>query len=77
MKVTVEITGVLRRPTGEPRIIVEVAPGATARDVIAKLGYNEVEQRALRLSRRAKALPITGTIDDGDELAVFAAIGGG
>lgn len=77
MKIQIEITGILRRPSGQALLHLELAEPHSASEVIALLGYTEAEQRALRLSRNGQVLAPNEAILEGDQLMVFAAIGGG
>ena len=77
MSVHVEISGVLRRPTGDRALTVDVSDPLSATELIAKLGYDERERRALRLSRDGTLLKPSDMIQDGDQLILLAPIGGG
>ena len=77
MTVTVEISGVLRRPKGPAPHAVDLPPGATPAELYAALGYNEAERRVLRLSRSGVMLKASDVLEDGDRLVLIAAIGGG
>ena len=77
MKVRVEISGILRKPTGAARLELELDGPTTAAGLLPRLGYSEREQRALRLSRAGEVLAPGAELRDGDELIVFTAVGGG
>lgn len=77
MKIDVEIQGILRRPHGSQREQLEVAAATSASQLIALLGYSEREQRSLRLVRGGKILDPGAALADGDQVVVFAPVGGG
>jgi molybdopterin converting factor small subunit len=77
MRIQVEITGVLRRPQGQARSELQLDEVATAQRALEALGYRPHELRALRLSRRGQVLAPGDRLADGDEVLVFAAVGGG
>jgi len=77
MKIDVEIQGILRRPRGVQREQLELADATTASQLIAQLGYSEREQRSLRLVRAGTILDPGAPLVDGDQVIVFAPVGGG
>jgi len=77
VKVVVQISGILRKPTGEASLEIDLDGPTTAGELLPRLGYNEREQRALRLSRGGEVLPPSAILLDGDQLIVFTAVGGG
>jgi len=77
MKIDVEIQGILRRPHGTQHEQLEVAAGTSASQLIALLGYREREQRSLRLVRSGTILDPGAALADGDQVIVFAPVGGG
>lgn len=77
MKIQVEITGILRRPQGQARFELELDDGTSAQQALDALGYRPHELRALRLSRAGTVLAPGDALVDGDQVLVFAAVGGG
>jgi sulfur carrier protein ThiS len=77
VRVLVEIGGVLRKPSGQARFVLELPDPCSAAELIPQLGYSEREQRAVRLSRDGEVLVPTTPLHDGDHVVVFTAVGGG
>ena len=77
MRVLVEITGILRKPQGQARVELALEEGASAQQALEGLGYRPHELRALRLSRQGTVLAPGDALVDGDNVLVFAAVGGG
>ncbi len=77
MRVRIEITGILRKPSGQAQLELELPENATASQAIAELGYREQERKALRFSRAGEVLTPGGVLREGDRLLLFAAVGGG
>ena len=77
MKIAIELAPLLRRPAGQSRVELDVPAGTRASEAIAALGYDDLEQRALRLCRDDVMLAPGDRLHDGDQLLLFAAVGGG
>lgn len=77
MRITVEMHGELQRfgPTGGRPARLEVAPGATVRDVLVRLGMDLDEPWNAALDGRLAA--VDDEVRDGSRLIVFAPIAGG
>jgi len=60
---------------GAPSIELEIEPGQTIEDVLDELGVPTGQTRILFLNNRAAGLH--DELHDGDQLAVFPALGGG
>lgn len=76
MKVSVHITGLLRRP---PKLEnpITLDEGAHVTDLLTALGYRERERRVLRVDRAGAALGPMEPLKDEDQLVIYAMIGGG
>ena len=77
ISVHVRIAGILRKPRGMSSLELALDDGATAADIPAAAGYSEQERKSLRVRRGDEILNPAERIGDGDELNIFAAIGGG
>jgi len=60
---------------GAPSIEVEIEPGQTVADVLSNLGVPKEQTRIIFLNNRAASL--SDSLQGGDQLGVFPAIGGG
>jgi hypothetical protein len=77
MVVHVHIAPLLRKPMGQELVALEMEQPCSVSEAIAALGYNELEQRALRMSRQNDMLTPGSRLLDGDVVLLFAAVGGG
>ncbi len=64
-------------PTGEPgaTFAVQLPPRASALELVRKLGLPEGEVKTIFVNGRARGLE--DALEDGDQVAIFPAIGGG
>ena len=78
MKVTVEINPMMFNPSGaRVKTEIELADGATASDLLLKLGYNPMQIKAIipvinGVQKRTDAI-----LKNGDDIWLTVAIGGG
>jgi sulfur carrier protein ThiS len=79
MHVTVQAFNEVRHLTRAlpPGGALEVIPGATAGDVLARLGVPPARQATLVLFRNGRPARLDTTLEDGDALVVLAPMTGG
>lgn len=75
-QVQVNLYAVLRKYIGgAPSIEVEIKPGRTIQQVLGQLGVPPEQTRIIFVNNRAAGL--SQTLQGGEQLGVFPAIGGG
>lgn len=75
-RVNVNLYATLRSYVGgAPSVAVEVEPGETVGEMLERLGVPVEQTRILFVNNRAATL--SQTLQDGDRVGVFPAIGGG
>ncbi len=75
-QVTVNLYAVLRKYSkGKPSLVVDIEPGQTIEDVLEQVGVPLEETRVLFLDNRA--VGHGETLQGGEQIGVFSAIGGG
>jgi sulfur carrier protein ThiS len=77
IKVKIEIIPGLKNPRNEHRFDMDLPNGATIRTMLKEIGYEEKEIEQLMVSISNKLVPKEKELKDGDDIFVWAPIGGG
>jgi sulfur carrier protein ThiS len=77
IKVKIEIIPGLKNPRKEHRFDMNLPDSATVKTMLREIGYEEKEIEQLMVSISNKLVPTEKKLKDGDDIFVWAPIGGG
>ena len=77
MKIQVEITGILRAPTGERRLTLQFDEAPTISQVISAAGYNAREVRMINAVVDGKSVGKRHQLKHEDTVLLYVPVGGG
>jgi sulfur carrier protein ThiS len=77
IRVKVEIVPGLKNPRKEHRFDMDLPDNATVKNMLMEIGYEEKETEHLMVSISNKLVPMEKKLKDGDDIFVWAPIGGG
>jgi len=77
IRVKIEIVPGLKNPRKEHRFDMDLPDNATVKTMLMEIGYEEKEIEHLMVSISNKLVPMEKKLKDGDDIFVWAPIGGG
>ena len=77
IKVNIEIIPGLKNPRKEHRFDMDLPDDATVKTMLKEIGYEEKEIEQLMVSISNRLVPKEKRLKDGDDIFVWAPIGGG
>ena len=77
IRVKIEIVPGLKNPRKEHRFDMDLPDDATVKNMLMEIGYEEKETEHLMVSISNKLVPMEKKLKDGDDIFVWAPIGGG
>lgn len=75
--VTLDIVGLLRRPTGARRWTVEAPDPATVAEILVLAGYSTDEVKRIQVMIDGTAVSSVAIPDDGARVTLYLPVGGG
>jgi len=76
-EVTLEIVGLLRRPTGARKWTVEAPEPATVAEILVQAGYAADEARRIQVMLDGVAVSTAAVPPDGAKVTLYLPVGGG
>jgi sulfur carrier protein ThiS len=77
IRIKIEIVPGLKNPRKEHRFDMDLPDNATVKNMLMEIGYEEKETEHLMVSISNKLVPMEKKLKDGDDIFVWAPIGGG